>query len=267
MDVGAIDRSATRGDGPLRAASPITKLVALATVIATVLVSWNVLVLAGVALALLAVALWGRLRVGFAVGLAAYPAVFALVFAFASAPDLMTAAVIVAKAVCSALAAVVVVLSTPYPQIFAPVQKVTPGLVGDALLMTYRSTFILLDKFSHLLRAAKLRSGVRAGQPVRAARATANALGGLLLYSIDLAQHDYDIMRLRGYEGRLRVAPQRSTNPRADVTLMAGALALLAVSITWRAGAASLNPYSWLVPIPPLALLASAAVTNRKVKS
>lgn len=263
MDVGAIDRSATHGGGPLRCTAPVVKLIALALVLAAVLVSWNVLVLAAVLLCLVAAAVWGRIDLKLAAPLAAYPALFALVFAFASAPDTTTGAAIVTKAVTAAFAAVTVVLSTPYPQIFAPVQRITPGIVGDALLMTYRSTFILLDKFSALLRAARLRAGLRGRHPVRSARTTAAALGGLLLYSIDLAQRDYDIMLVRGYEGRLRVSPSPGHDRVAGMLLVGGAVLLLGVSIVWRLGAERLNPYSWLVPLPALALVA-AGMLRRK---
>lgn len=264
MDVGAIDRSATSGTGPLREASPTVKLAALALILAATLINWNVLVLAGVFALLLAAMAWGQLRAPLALGLAAYPALFAVIFAFASAPDLTTAAAIVAKAVTAALAAVLVVLSTPYPQIFAHVQRIVPGIVGDALLMTYRSAFILLEKFSSLLVATRLRSGDPGRSIVRTMKMAASALGGLLLYSMDLAQRDYDIMRVRGYEGRLRIVPNKTRNRLADVVLLVAGAAMLATSVVFRLGSATLNPYSWIVPLPGVALLALAAATGRR---
>lgn len=250
----------------MRGAAPRTKLAALALVLAAVLVSWNVFVLVGVLLVLIATLFVGRVDLRLALTLAAYPALFALVFAFASAPDVMTAAVIVAKAITAALAAVTVVLSTPYPQIFSPIQRIVPGIVGDALLMTYRTIFILLEKFSRLLRASRLRAGLRVGQPIRSAQATAGALGGLLLYSVDLAQRDYDVMRLRGYEGRLRVSTQRSSDRRVDAVLLVGSVLLLATSVVWRVAFGALNPYSWLTVIVPLVLVISAVLSTRRAR-
>ncbi len=255
MDVTAIDRSATRTTGPLRQASPVAKLVALGLVLAAALVTWNVLILTAILGTLLAALVWGRIDLRLALTLAAYPALFAVVFAFASAPDALAGVTIVGKAVSAGLAAVTVVLSTPYPQVFAPVQRVTPGIVGDALLMTYRATFILLEKAAHLLRAARLRAGIRGRHPLRAAHVNFAAVGGLVLYSMDLAQRDYDIMRLRGYEGRLRTTPLRSRNRLADVAIISGATALLLASVLWRVASAALNPYSWIVALPAAALL------------
>lgn len=266
MDISAIDRSATRTDGWLRAAAPTSKLVAAGLVLAAVLTTANVLVLAAIALGMVAVAFAGRVPLRTLFALAAYPAVFALVFAFASAPDVLAASVIVGKALCSALAVVTVVLTTPYPQVFAPLQRITPSIVGDALLMTYRATFLLLEKFSNLVRAVRLRAGLLGTHPIRSARATTSALGGLLLYSVDLAQRDYDIMRLRGYSGRLRVTPMRSRDVRSDAFILALAGGALAVAVVWRVGAATLNPYSWIVCLPPLLLLGGAVLYRRSAE-
>jgi energy-coupling factor transporter transmembrane protein EcfT len=220
-----------------------------------------VLSLAG---ALVGVALGARIDLKSTFILASYPALFAVVFALASAPNALTGSVIVLKAVCAGLLAVTLVMTTPYPQIFAPVQRIVPEIVGDALLMTYRTTFLLLDKFASLLRAVRLRAGVRGTHPLRTARATTQALGGLLLYSFDLAQRDYDILRLRGYSGHLRAHLPRSRSRMGDVALLVFAGALLATSIAFRVGAGALNPFSWLLLFPAAASIVVAAITRRR---
>jgi energy-coupling factor transporter transmembrane protein EcfT len=260
VDVRAIDLCATTGRGARHRATPVTKLGAFAFVLAAVVVQNNVLIVASIALALAAIVLAARLPARRVFGLAAYPAIFAIVFSFAGAPDLLMGALFVAKAVTAALAAVTLVFTTPYPQIFAPLQAVTPSVVGDAMLMTYRSLFLLGEKLAGLQRAIRLRSGLAAGHPVRAARATAAALGGLVLYAFDLSQREYDVMRLRGYEGRLRVTMPKAANPVYDVTLLAGAAALCTMAVLWRVGAAALNPYSWFPAAVASCALAAAIV-------
>lgn len=248
MDVTAVDRSAVLGDTLLHRAAPGSKLVAAALLLGAVVTVNDPLVAAGVALSLAGAGAAVHLPLRHMLPLALYPALFALVFAFAAAPGPATGALFVLKAVTAALAVVTLMFSTPYPQVFAPVQRITPTIVGDALLMTYRSLFILAEKFGDLLRAVRLRSGVSARQPVRAAQATTRALGGLLLYSLDLSQREYDILRLRGYEGRMRVRPQTSTDRSADVAaLLYGALILAAV-LAFRTLPA-LAGYAWLVTL------------------
>lgn len=253
-----VDLHATSGTSRLHGAAPVTKVLAFALVLAAVVLQSNVLVVASVALVLGALVLGSRLPARHIFGLAAYPAVFAAVFAFAGAPDLLTGMLFIAKAVTAALAAVTLAFTTPYPQLFAPVQAVTPSVVGDALLMTYRSMFLLGEKFSHLRSAVRLRSGLSRGQPLRAARATAQALGALVLYALDLSQREYDIMRLRGYENRLRVSLPRPVSPAFDAVLLSGAGFLLLVAVIWRAGSVALNPFSWIPVAGGLAALAVA---------
>lgn len=263
MDISVVDTSAVRGDSFLHRTAPAAKLAAFALVLAAVVVTWNALVALGLALGLAALAIACRLPARPVFALAAYPALFAAVFAFASAPEWLTASVIVLKAVTAALAAVIVVFTTPYPQVFAAIQRVTPSLVGDALLMTYRSLFIMLEKFADLTRAVRLRSAARTGR-IAEAKAASRALGGLLLYSLDLAQHDYDVMRVRGYEGRLQVTMPRGESPARDAALVACAALLLAVSATWRIGAEALNPYSWLPALAALVALAAGLAIGRR---
>lgn len=266
MDIGVVDRSATSGSGWLHRVSPVAKLVAFVLVLVTVIISWNLFAVLALLMTLVAVLAYARVRLRPSLTLAAYPGVFALIFAFASAPDALTATVIIAKAVCAGLSAVSVVMTTPYPQIFSPVQRIVPGIVGDALLMTYRSTFLLLGKFDRLLRAVRLRAGIRGKHPVRSARSSVQALGALMLYSFDLAQRDYDIMRIRGYSGRLRSNPPRGTRLSLDLGVVAGAVAILAVAGIWRLDAADLNPYSWVLPIGPLLFLVAAPLLAHRRK-
>ncbi len=264
MDIAVVDRSATLGGSPLHRASPVAKLIAFACLLAAVVVNANVLVVAGIAMMLAAAVVAWRLPGRPIAALAAYPAFFAAVFALASAPDVLVGVLVVAKAVTAALAAILLVFTTPYPQVFAPLQRVVPGVVGDAMLMTYRSFFLLLEKFGHLLTAVRLRSGFSRRRPLRAARATTQALGGLLLYSFDLAERDYDVMRLRGYESRLRAHLPRSASRPRDAALIGAAVAMLALAVLWRLLWFALNPVSWLVPLLGFALLGVAALYRRR---
>lgn len=248
MDVTAVDRSAVLGDTLLHRAAPASKLVAAGLLLGAVVTVDDPLVAAGLALSLTGAAAAVRLPLRQMLPLAAYPALFALVFAFAAAPGPATGALFVLKAVTAALAVVTLMFSTPYPQVFAPIQRITPTIVGDALLMTYRSLFILADKFADLQRAIRLRAGISARQPVRAARATTRALGGLLLYSFDLSQREYDILRLRGYEGGLRVSVHTSRDRSADGAALAYATLVLGVAIAFRVLPA-LAGYAWIATL------------------
>ncbi len=246
MDVTAVDRSAITGTTLLHRAAPASKLAATGLLLGAVVTVQDPLVAAGIALSLTGAGAAVRLPLRQLLPLALYPALFALIFAFAAAPGPVTGTLVVLKAVTAALAVVTLMFSTPYPQVFAPIQRVTPQIVGDALLMTYRSLFILAEKFADLSRAVRLRAGLTARQPIRSAQATIRALGGLLLYSLDLSQREYDILYLRGYEGGFRASSQPSTDRAADVAAVLYASLILAVALLFRV-IPGLAGYSWLV--------------------
>ncbi len=258
MDIARVDSSATRGTSALNRTVPRAKLLAFGLVLAAVVVSTNVLVVSATAVALVAVIVGQRLPWRPMLLLAAYPGIFAALYAFAAATGWLTAALIIAKAVTAALAAVLLMFTTPYPQVFAPIQRVVPTVIGDALLMTYRSLFLLLEKFAHTLTAVKLRAGLVGTNPVRSAATITRSLGGVLLYSIDLSQRTHDVMHLRGYDGRLVVTPQPSVSAGLDRSVaLAGALVAV-VAVAWRMWWPVLNPYAWIPPLVAVVLLAGA---------
>jgi energy-coupling factor transporter transmembrane protein EcfT len=266
MRIGEVDSIATHGSSALHAAVPGAKLGAFALVLGAVVLGNNVLLLLAILLLLLAVAVWARLPLGRMLPLALYSGMFAALFAFAIAPGWLGAALIVGKAITAAFAAVTLLFTTPYPFIFAPIQRWLPAVLSDALLMTYRSVFLMIDRFDQVLTAARLRAGLVGADPVRSAGVLARGLGGMLLYSVDLSQRTYEVMRLRGYDGRLAVHPPRSRRPAVDVALVLGGAAVLGASLSWRVGWRLLNPYSW-APVLLAALALMAAAAARRLRS
>ncbi|MDZ4655922.1 MAG: energy-coupling factor transporter transmembrane component T [Coriobacteriia bacterium] len=264
MDITAVDRAAVLGTSRLHIASARAKVIAFTLILATVVVTNDVLMLLSALLLLLSLATGMGMPLRRMVPLALYPAVFAAVFAFASAPSALSAVLIVGKAVTAALGSIVLMFSTPYPRVFAIMQRFVPGIVGDALLMTYRSLFLLAEKLTNLLTAIKLRAGLSGRQPVRAFRATTRALGGLLLYSLDLSQREYDVLRLRGYERRLRVRTVPSADVAMDRALLVGAAGLVSITITVRWAADAVGAYSWMLATLCLLTLVVTAIARRR---
>jgi cobalt/nickel transport system permease protein len=261
MRIADVDTIAVLGDSALHRIGAPAKLVAFALVLSAVLVTTNVLVIVALALSLIAVVIGLRLPARTLLSFAAYPAIFAALFALATTAGWLGVVLVVGKALCAALAAVLLTFTTPYPHIFAPIQRVLPAILGDSALMTYRSLFLLLDRMDKTLTSVRLRAG-RPKSLTSGARMATTALGGVLFYSIDLSQRTYDVMRLRGYEGRLIVAPQASgplTTRLATVTIAAVLLGVAVVSRVWWA---TLNPISWLLPVAAALVLLGAAVAR-----
>lgn len=262
MNIATVDASATLGRSMMHRAVPRAKLVALAAVLIAVIISTNVLLVAGVILTLAGVVLASRLPARPVFTLALYPGLFAALYAFAAAPGVLAASLIVSKAIAAALVVVILMFTTPYPQVFAPIQRVLPTVIADALLMTYRSLFLLIEKFSHTLTAVRLRAGIVGRDPLRSAATVTRSLGAVLLYSIDLSQRTHDIMYLRGYDGRLVVTPQPSVSRLLDTGVVVAGLTLGAVPVAWRIGWEMLNPYSWVPLLGGVLVLVAGAIVG-----
>ncbi len=201
-----IDRSATLTPGSwLHRLPVVVKLLGLAAVIAAALLSWNLWELGALACVLIALGLSARLRLKLFLGLSAYPLIFTLLLVVTLQPGWAVSAALLLKAFCSALGAVCLVLTTPYPQIFAATGRVLPQLLNDSLLMTYRSLFILAKSLSDLVRALRLRGGLSWRRPLALLRSLGDLFGALVLMALDLSERDYEVLNLRGYDGRLRI--------------------------------------------------------------
>ena len=67
---------------------------------------------------------------------------------------------LVLRPLTASLAAVWLVGTTPYPDLFAPLSRVLPRATGDGLFLTYRALFALLARAERLWRALRLRGGL-----------------------------------------------------------------------------------------------------------
>ena len=206
MQLTDIDRSATLLPGSwLHRLPAAVKLLGLIAVVAVALLSWKLWVLGALACMLIVLGLSAHLPTRLFLGLSAYPLIFSLLLVVTLRPGWAVSALLLLKAFCTAACAVCLILTTPYPQIFAATRRVLPQLLNDALLMTYRSLFILAATLSNLLRALRLRGGLTWRHPLTLLRSLGDLFGVLILTALDLSERDYEILDLRGYDGRLRI--------------------------------------------------------------
>jgi cobalt/nickel transport system ATP-binding protein len=238
MDIAALDRWAVQGKSRIHKASPPGKIIAALLFVACVAVARDVLTLVTLYLALAALVVVARLPLRRTLMIAAYPALFAALFALSQWNGYWaTPAVIVLKAMGAGLAMVLLISTTPYPQLFAVVGRALPRVVGDALLMTYRTFFMLLESMDHLITALRLRGGLLRGRPMRTIRNLSVTLGVLLVRSFDLGQRLYETLTLRGYAGRFPAGGNwKKLAPAYDVLPVAVGVVLLAIAIASQMG-------------------------------
>jgi cobalt/nickel transport system permease protein len=202
MDIAALDRWAVQGQSRLHRASPLGKIAATLLFVACVAVARDVLTLLTLYGVLATLVVVARLPLRRTLAIGAYPALFAALFALSQwNGQWATPVVIVLKAMGAALAMVLLVSTTPYPQLFAIIGRVLPRIVADALLMTYRCFYAGIN--DHLIVALRLRELCAAASADD--RNLSVALGVLLVNHLNWAK-DCDVLMLRGMLAGSRLA-------------------------------------------------------------
>jgi len=234
LDIGVIDHFANNGESYLHRASTIYKMIFVGFVLASIVISDDLILLASIYLTLSALAISTRLPFLRIISIAAYPAIFALLFAIASwNGSWIRSGVIVFKALSAALSMVLLIVTTPYPSVFASLSPFLPKIVVEGLFLTYRSLFILLELMENLIRALRVRGGLSPRRYIKNIANFSSGIGLLLIRGFDLAQGFYGVMRIRGYSGEIAEVKKKSFS-RIDLITIAAGIFIFAISFGAR---------------------------------
>ena len=204
MDVARIDYYANHGKSFAHKAKALWKIVFAVLVITSVILTNEFYILLGIYLALVTFAVWTRLPVAKILTIAAYPALFALIFAFALwNGSWMRAAVIILKALGAALTMVLLIVTTPYPEVFNVIRPLMPKIIAEAFFVTYRSVFILLELTDELIKGLKVRGGLTRRKYYSNIKNFGSGIGLLLVRGFDFSEKFYGVMTVRGYGGKI----------------------------------------------------------------
>jgi len=198
-----IDHLASSGRSPWHRASALAKLLMVLVYVglAVATPSWGVLValLATVLVLCASARVPGRL----VLAAASTPILFSLIFVLAHVrTDWDEPLVLFARPMVASLAAVWLVSTTPYPDLFAPLSRVLPRGVGDGLFLTYRAVFALYARVERMWTALRLRGAMSRPLPQRFSP-LGEAVGTVVLSGFDRSHRLYQAMLLRGHSGRI----------------------------------------------------------------
>jgi cobalt/nickel transport system permease protein len=226
MDVSAIDYYANHGTSFLHKARAVSKIFFAGLVISSVVITSNFYLLLAIYLSLLSLLIWTMLPFLKIVTIAAYPALFALIFAAASwNGSWVSASVIVLKAMDAALGMVILIATTPYPDVFSTIRPVLPRIITEGLLLTYRSLFILLELTDNLVRGLRVRGGLTRGRYIKNVVNFSSGIGLLLVRGLDLSEKFYGVLNVRGYSGKISGGQRGETSgPNDFAALLIGVL-------------------------------------------
>jgi cobalt/nickel transport system permease protein len=236
LDIGIIDHFANNGKSHLHRTSTVHKMILVGFILASIVVSDDLMILLSIYLILSALVISTRLPFLKVISIAAYPSIFALLFAIASwNGNWLRSGVIVFKALSAALSMVLLITTTPYPSVFASLSPFLPKIVLDGLFLTYRSLFILLELMENLIRALRVRGGLTPRRYIKNTANLSSGIGLLLIRGFDLAQGFYGVMRIRGYRGEISEGREKSPGRIDLITTLIG-VSVFAASLGARLG-------------------------------
>lgn len=233
MDVAIIDYYANHGTSFLHKAKALWKIMFTALVIASIILTNEFYMLAGIYIALATIAIWTKLPVSRIITIAAYPAIFALIFAFLVwNGSWVKVGVVVLKALAAALTMVLLIVTTPYPDVFNVLRPFLPRVIAEGLFLTYRSVFILIELTDELIKSLKVRGGITRRKYLRNIRNFSSGIGLLLVKGFDYSEKLYGMMNIRGYGGRITTQGTNTSINRNDVLAISIGLLIFAIVIT-----------------------------------
>jgi cobalt/nickel transport system permease protein len=198
-----VDDLACSGRSVWHRASALTKLLAALAAIAAAVFAPGWAALAVLLATAAALALSARIPVRLVLAAVVGPLLFAALYVLASGRGTRASDfAVVARPVIAGLVALWLVGTTPYPDLFAPISRLLPRVLGDSLFLTYRAVFSLLGRVERLWKALFLRGALQ-GPLRRRAGMMGEAVGTVVLYGFERSQRMYQVMHLRGHSGRV----------------------------------------------------------------
>jgi len=232
MDVALIDYYANHGKSFLHSAGGPGKMLFSALVITSIVITDEFYLMLAIYLALVSMAVLTRLSVARILSIAAYPAIFALLFVIAAwEGSLLNSGVIMLKALTAALTMVILIATTPYPDVFKTLKPVLPGIIHDGLYLTYRSLFVLLEMTDELVKGLKVRGGLSKRKYLRNIVNFSSGIGLVLLKGLDITEKYYGVMKVRGYTGKIASDKNGRRFSTDDIAVVAFGILIFSVSL------------------------------------
>lgn len=231
--IARIDHLASGGRTIWHRASGLAKLLLAAALIALAVAAPSLGLLAALHITAWALVLSSRVPARVAVVAVLYPIIFVAMFIVASWDgSWRTPAMIALRPLTASLAALWLVATTPYPDLFAPLSRVLPRAVGDGLFLTYRALFELIARLERLWRAWRVRGGPSG---VRRLEAVGEGIGTVVLYGFERSQRQYATMLLRGHSGRICGCRHWAEPGRTDLAVVGVAVVVVVLAVLgWR---------------------------------
>ena len=230
-----MDYVASAGTSPWHRAAALGKLLLAVALIALAVFSPSLRLLLALYAGAWALVASARLPARLVIAAAGYPLLFTALFVLSHWDGTaVTPLRIALRPLTASLAAVWLVGTTPYPDLFAPLSRLLPRGAGDGLFLTYRAVFTLLSRAEGLRRSLRLR-GAMTGPAKRRMTMVGEGVATLVTHGFERSQRLYSTMLLRGHSGRVCGCRHWAEWSRADLWVGFASLAFAgAAALLWR---------------------------------
>ncbi len=195
----SIDDFANR-NGKFQKMSVYSKLAFFFLLLASIVVSRNLSVLALIPVSVYLLALIGSLPILKIFKWALYPTFFALIFAI-SQGDIYFGSVILLRAFSAASLALFFSFCTPYHKTFGVFSKVSPFL-ASMLFLTYRYFFIFVSGVERKIKMVEIRGGKN-----KKFQSVGRVIGFFIISFLNKSEEMYKILKVRGFKGKIGSTP------------------------------------------------------------
>lgn len=210
MDLAYVDFLSNHGDSILHRSVASSKLFLIMALIVSAILADELLQF----VPLIILLIFGYLLAGVSLlkvsHYAFYPAFFSLFFAlFKFSNSFVAGLIVICKAMTVALALLLFILTTPYPELFGILHKFLPSILVDGMFFTYRIFFVLLQEVKNFLKNIRLKGGYHPTRLIFNLRNLAGAIGVIFVHAFDLSEKMHQVLMVRGYTGQIQLDHQR----------------------------------------------------------
>lgn len=196
-----IDYYANSIKSPFQRAAVYTKIFFLLLILAAIIITNSPRDLIIIFTIIILLAVISKLPLSRLVKWALYPAFFASMFALSQIQYGLLPLITMLKAVNAALLMILIISTTPYPNIFSLIGRVS-AVLGNVSYISYRYFFLLVDEMQTKIRTMKARGGYTGGIFLTL-RNVGSMIGQLLIHSLERSEKLYGIMLIRGFRGKM----------------------------------------------------------------
>ena len=142
--------------------------------------------------------------------LSIYPLLFVLFLIFSITNITLSFLILIfLKVLIASTAMILLFTTTSYKDLFSTLNNILPGFLVTTFFLLYRAIFILWTTVENIQQALYLRGGLSIKNPKRSLKVFGNALGFLVIRSIESSEKMYEGMYIRGHSNKIKYLKEK----------------------------------------------------------